>query len=179
MNKVGGEKSAQGAVGAPPVTRKRIRFVQDRNVVHHVKPPPRSMNSQFWFSEKAATVLRGLTLEVCPGEGMFVVVETEMHLTSITLSPAEPKCPGNGGLSNENKPHGGNKSGRSFLQIKEENTFLRQATCGKWMCLGSVAGGTAEKLHVRLPAGSYVLRCVGTRSIQVFAQLLDLTSKLG
>ncbi|KAF8275808.1 hypothetical protein C3747_10g444 [Trypanosoma cruzi] len=161
--------------------RKHISFARDGVKVCFVKPPPRSMNHCYWFTETELVAKKGLFFEVEPDIDLSVDVMCRMQLTSVASQPwKSPRLFSKGGGAGEKRPKG-RSSERVFLEIKASPSLgsigvSRRAS--RWLTVASVEEGQLEKVRVILPAGSYALRCVGPRPVQVFAQVWDVETRL-
>ncbi|ORC89716.1 uncharacterized protein TM35_000112500 [Trypanosoma theileri] len=163
-------------VGATPKDsrRKHISFSRDGNKVRFVKPPPRSMNHQYWFTETESVVKKGINFEVEPYINVSLEVGCRMQLTSVVAPPSSSPDPAREPRPNHKKrEREEEESGRVFLEIREGEGPSR------WLTVASAAAGEVSTLRVVLPAGVYALRVTGApRSLLVFAQAWDLETKL-
>ncbi|KEG14098.1 hypothetical protein DQ04_00621070 [Trypanosoma grayi] len=168
-----------GAEGSAKRPRKHISFSRDGNKVRFVKPPPRSMNRRYWFTETESVVKKGVSFEIEPDINVSVDVGCRMQLTSIASQSSSFLHASPGGDAVGKKRHG--SSTRVFLEVKVGPSLgLLGGARGssRWYTVASVNEGHVEKTRVILPPGTYMLRCVGERPIQIFAQAWDLETKL-
>ncbi|KAH9586106.1 hypothetical protein LSM04_001361 [Trypanosoma melophagium] len=177
-------KSKRIGVATTESRRKHISFSRDGNTVRFVKPPPRSMNSQYWFTETESVVKKGISFEIEPHIHVSLEVGCRMQLTSVAAPPSSssPDVAGDPRLNHKKRGRGehhnnNNKNkegGRVFLEIREE-----LGGPSRWLTVGSAAAGEVSTLRVVLPAGVYSLRAAGaSRPLLVFAQAWDLETKL-
>ncbi|CBH17776.1 hypothetical protein, conserved [Trypanosoma brucei gambiense DAL972] len=169
MQRSSAKKSSQGNTGVSSPPRKRISFMQNRNTVRLVKPPPRCLNSEYWFTETMSIVKKGDAFEIRQGNIFTLEVEKRMQLTSVaSRSPT----------TSSSSSHDGS-DGRVSLQIMAADLFGLRSPSNKWLSIASVREGEVEKVRVILPEGIYMLRCVGRRPVQVFVLNWCLIRRLG
>ncbi|RNF00142.1 hypothetical protein TraAM80_07783 [Trypanosoma rangeli] len=161
--------------------RKHISFARDGIKVRFVKPPPRSMNHRYWFTETESVAKKGISFEVEPDIAVSVDVSCRMQLTGVASQSCKalPLLSTNT-VAGKQKPNS-KSNGRVYLRLKANPSLgalgaVQRAS--RWLTVASVEEGHIEKIRVILPVGSYTLSCVGPRPVQVFAQVWDLETRL-
>lgn len=149
-----------GAAARRRNTTKCITFNPNGNKVRFVRVPPRSQNRHFWFTESQRVVRKGLQFELEPDINTELATDGRVQLTAIMQSV------------------GTSSSHRAFVEVREEGLSLGGPYVGSWICIGSVAAGSTQRVRVILPVGSYQLRCVGGTAVQVVGQVWDVEREL-
>ncbi|RNF10361.1 uncharacterized protein Tco025E_06807 [Trypanosoma conorhini] len=177
----GGPLGSVGERAGAKRPRKHISFARDGIKVRFVKPPPRSMNHRYWFTETEAVAKKGLSFEVEPDIAVSVDVSCRVQLTGVASQSCKaPRFLFTGGVAGKHRPNS-KSSGRVYLDLKANPSLgvigaVQRAS--RWLTVASVEEGHIEKVRVILPPGSYTLRCVGPRPVQVFAQVWDFETRL-
>lgn len=154
-----------------PTQKKRISFDPRGNRVRFVQTVPRSRNTDFWFTEVERVVRKGLQFEVEPNIDVDVSTDVRLQITAVAQALGKVSA----------SPPAGAPHGRSFLEVQEllpSFSGVAAVRTRKWHTLGSVGVGEISRLRIILPAGSYLIRCVGHLPVQVFGQAWDREREL-